>query len=291
MKKMKEPRDKPASIKERLDQLEDRLESKMLKQTRREQQDVEVLFAISLKSRTVSKDWDKVQANLAKTLRSILSNTDRHFRIVIAGHEKPTIQELDHEKVIWLPVDFPPPLDTGHFSPDKIRKRREIGAFLRREGYSGYFMPLDADDWLHYRFVEYIRSHPITDAFILNEGMMINVTSEEIWLRKGFYRGCGSSAVFYFRNEDFPPTPSREDTQKSHFVLAVTDHKTVGNRMQEMGKTLRIVKFPLAAWVLGHGDNNSVLKGKKDNGVSAKDYHTSGEHLEEWFYHYFRVNP
>ncbi|MDQ1004177.1 hypothetical protein QFZ28_004577 [Neobacillus niacini] len=38
-------------------------------------------------------------------------------------------------------------------------------------------MPLDADDWVHYRFVEYIRSHLIADAFVINTGCMAKMKS------------------------------------------------------------------------------------------------------------------
>lgn len=89
-----------SSIKQRLQRFDHTYAFKM--------QPIGIVFAISLKSKAVSRDWGTVQNNLAKTLRSILHSTDANFRIVIAGHEKPDIAELKHEYVTWLSVDFPP---------------------------------------------------------------------------------------------------------------------------------------------------------------------------------------
>ncbi|GGF98762.1 glycosyltransferase family A protein [Paenibacillus abyssi] len=251
----------------------------------------EIVFAISLKSKTVSKDWDNVQASLAKTLRSILRSTDQHFRIIIAGHEMPKIRELRNKRVTWLPVDFPPPKAPKDFSKDKMRKRKEIGVYLRKARFTGYFMPLDADDWIHHRFVEYIRSQPYSEAFIIKKGCMVNLVRKEVWLRKHrFYIGCGSSAVFHFKHHDFPRTTERDDVRRKLFRLALKPHSNIDEHLEEADRRYVMVELPLVTWVLGHGDNTSVLQGKKDDGVSAKHYGTSGEKLTGRFYRYFKVN-
>ncbi|MBS4176692.1 alginate lyase family protein [Lederbergia citrea] len=244
----------------------------------------EIAFAISLKSKTVSHDWEKVQKNLALTLRSLFSNTDQNFRVIIAGHEKPNIEELNNIRVTWVPVKFPPPKSSRGFVSDKYRKRKAIGAYLRKSGFSGYFMPLDADDWIHYRFVEYIRSLPISDAFILNKGFMVNVFQNEAWVRDLFYKGCGSSAVFYFSNENFPKT-TKSDVKKSPFNNVIKSHVKV----PEYVKNHTMIDLPFVTWVLAHGDNVSMIKGKKDNRISAKHYNSVGEKLADWFYHFFKI--
>ncbi len=93
---------------EHLDQVDDYFEKIKIAENNKSNE-VEVAFAISLKSKRVSRNWTRVQNNLARTLRSIINNTDQNYRIVIAGHEKPNIEEMKHERVTWLPVRFPPP--------------------------------------------------------------------------------------------------------------------------------------------------------------------------------------
>ena len=88
------------------------------------QQKPEIAFAISLKSKKVSRDWEKVQNNLSMTIRSLFNNTDQNFRFIIAGHEKPTIEELNDKRVTWLAVKFPPPKSSKGFVSDKYRKRK-----------------------------------------------------------------------------------------------------------------------------------------------------------------------
>ena len=145
---------------ERLERFDDYLEENKANDSTKPN-DLEIAFGISLKSKKVSRNWNIVQTNLSRTLRSILNNTDQNFRIIIAGHEKPNIEEMNHDRVTWLSVSFSRPRYISQYSIDKFRKRRVIGAYLRKIGFSGYFMPLDADDWIHYRFVEFIRTTPV----------------------------------------------------------------------------------------------------------------------------------
>ncbi|QMV40781.1 hypothetical protein [Cohnella cholangitidis] len=252
-------------------------------------QPIGIVFAISLKSKAVSRDWVTVQNNLAKTLRSILHSSDANFRIVIAGHEKPDIEELKHEYVTWLSVDFPPPKSFHEFSRDKMSKRKVIGAYLRKIGYTGYFMPLDADDWVHYRFVEFIRSQPYSDAFVLKKGLMVNLVKDEIWLRRGrFFASCGSSAVYFFSNSDYPLS-AKKPLNKSPFLIVLNNHTRVLQHLAQHKKKHQMIDFPFITWVLAHGDNNSMLKGRRDNSISAKNYGATSEKFGDWLYDYFKI--
>jgi hypothetical protein len=282
----------PFSIKEHLEKVEEYLNrdhSEVLRRPKEEKLPIEIAFAISLKSKTVSRDWNVVQANLAKTLRSILSNTDQNLRILIAGHEKPEIEELQHDRVAWLPVDFPPPVDSNRFSYDKLLKRLVIGAYLKKKGFSGYFMPIDADDWIHYRFVEFIRSRPFSDAFIVKKGFMANLVREEIWVRDHFYNGCGSSAVVYFSNSDFSLSTKMRIVQGTSFGVVLKPHMRIAQHLEEMNKKYTMIDVPLVSWVIGNGENLTLLLGKLNQGISAKSYAANGEKFEEWFYDYFKI--
>lgn len=292
MKEQKGTDGTPFSIKEHLELVNGHLNrdrSKVLRQLKEEKLPSDIAFAISLKSKTVSSDWPVVQENLAKTLRSVLRNTDQNFHILIAGHEKPEIEELQHDRVTWLPVDFRPPVEPNQFSYDKIRKRMEIGAYLRKKGFSGYFMPIDADDWIHYRFVEFIRSRPISDAFIVKKGFMVNLVRKKIWLRDRFYIGCGSSAIVYFSNGDFPLSSAKKDVQRTLFSLVVKDHKTMAQHLEKINKNYSMIDVPLITWVLGHGDNLSMMLGIRDQTISGKPYKATEEYFDEWFFNYFKI--
>ena len=251
---------------------------------------IDIVFAISLKSKKVSHDWENVEKNLSKTLKTLLSNTDQNFRVIIAGHEKPEIDELQHKNVEWISVDFPAPEDRQDYEIDKMRKRNVIGAYLLEEGYSGYFMPLDGDDWVHYRFVEYLRLQPFHDAFILNKGLMVNLTKKTMWSRYNFHHGCGSSSIFYFANEDFPNTPNLDPFINIPFNIALKHHPALTVYLNEDNKSFHMINFPFVAWILAHGDNQSMEQGWKNNRISAKKYGANEELLDNWLYQYFKIN-
>ena len=274
------------SLIERLDQVDEYFEKNKANGST-EPNELQVAFGISLKSKKVSRNWNIVQDNLSRTLRSILNNTDQNLRIIIAGHEKPNIEEINHERVTWLCVSFPPPKYISQYSIDKFRKRRVIGAYLRNTGFSGYFMPLDADDWIHYRFVEFIRTAPVSDAFILNKGFMANLKNKQVWVKDRFFIGCGSSSVFYFSNMDFPRSSRMTGVRKAKFKWAIWPHHKVTLFLEN--KDYRMVDFPFVTWVLFHGDNNSIIKRKLSSKVSPQNFNVIPDNLEDRFYKYFKI--
>ncbi|MDN4866193.1 hypothetical protein ACFX4N_29540 [Priestia sp. YIM B13551] len=284
-------RDKVQSpIKKQLDEVEKyfkQYKSEVSKQLNKAPNRKEIAFGISLKSKKVSRNWNKVQKNLSNTLKSIFRNTDQHFRIIIAGHNKPNIKELNDKRVKWLPVKFSSPTSPKGFSQDKMRKRRVIGEYLYKIGFHGYFMAVDADDWIHHRFVEYIRSQPFSDAFILEKGLITNIGRKEIWEMGEFYKRCGTNALFYFSKKDFP-NPKKKKANPFN-ILTLKAHPKSPERLKKLNKKYKMINLPFVIWVLSHGDNNSMLKGNKDPGISAKDYNLQGEKLEDWFYNYFKI--
>ncbi|MGD6833887.1 glycosyltransferase family A protein [Sutcliffiella halmapala] len=248
---------------------------------------IPIIFAISLKSKKVSKKWDVVQQNLAKTIRSILNNTYDNYRIIIAGHEKPDIEELLHKKVVWIPVTFSPPSNPQEFTRDKMRKRLVIGKYLKNEGFSGYFMALDADDWIHYRFIEYINSFPLTKAFVINKGIMINQYKQKIWILNNFYRNCGSCAIFYFTNDEFP---RRNGDAKKFTILNLRIHPKVKLYLRKLNIPFQHIDEPLVLRYFGHGDNNMELKRTLSRRVSSSKYNSKEEIFRPWVYSFFKVN-
>lgn len=247
-----------------------------------------IVFAISLKSKKVSRNWDVVQQQLAKTIQSILNSSDQNFRIIVAGHEKPNIKELSNSKVTWISVNFPLSRSKVGMSNDKMKKRYAIAHYLSKEGFSGYFMPLDADDWVHHRFVEYLNKSPVSKAYILNKGIMSNLKRNEIWLISNFYKHCGSCAVFYFENHELP-----KDNKPSGGIfhgLTLTSHPKIIQNLKLYKVKYQLIDFPFIFRVYGYGDNNLTIKGKLNLDLSAANYNTFGTPLTSEIYQQFKVN-
>ncbi len=232
-----------------------------------------VAFAISLKSKCVSKNWAVVELNLARTLRSIINNTHQEFIVVVAGHERPEIAELDNPKVKWISVNVPIPQSPQQYPADKMRKRRAIGAYLRKTGFCGYFAPCDADDWINHRYIEFLHKTPVTDGIIFDSGVMVNCHTKEAWIRENrFYIGCGTSAALYLKPEDFLKTPSEELTGNHGFKCALGGHGQMEASLREIGRTPIYIKFPMVTWVLCNGENASLEMGKKSITIGAQNY-------------------
>ena len=223
-----------------------------------------VIFAISLRSRATSHDWQCVEANLARTLRTVKAQSYQRCRVIVCGHERPNIPELNQKCVQWIGVDFDPPSAVVQYHADKKAKRRVIGAALHKEGFEGYFMALDADDWLHRRAAEFFALCFERQTKILNSGFVVNLLHESASLRRReFYYGCGSSAIFYFQRDDFPSNDTLAASKPLRFQLALHDHQKVLDNLARKNERGRLIDIPLLAWVLGTGQNLSLANGEQ----------------------------
>lgn len=238
--------------------------------------DLQVAFLISMRSVAATRDWAAACERLASTLRTVLAQSDPNFRILIAGHEKPQIEELHSHKVTWITVDTPRPTDASQYTGDKNIKRRHLGVYLGKAGFAGLAMALDADDWLHYRFVEYLRRKRVSVPHFLDGGFVANWHLQQVWTRSGalnrsFYLGCGSSAVYPLDVTDFPADTSKAATKVVRFSRCTGNHNKMADLLRADGIEIELVQLPFVTWVLGHGNNNTLVKGKKPFEITHND--------------------
>lgn len=233
------------------------------------------VFAISLRSKASSKSWERVVNQLSITLDSILKQEGARYQVYICGHEKPCIPHLEDKRVKWITATHDAPSDPRYYSQDKMRKRRIIGAELKKAGWNGYFMPFDADDVIHHRFLEYFGKVGLQELNFLGSGFVVNWRMKKVWVRLAtrnpFYKGCGTSSIFWFNNEDLPDAPYGKHDAVTRFSLALADHTQVALISKALGTPVNVVPLPLAAWILDHGNNNSMIKGVKATGAVSKD--------------------
>src|SRR6476660_4186454 len=104
----------------------------------------EFVFAIALKPKSVSSDWQRVLDNLRRTIRSAHA-CDPAAAVIVACHDEPELGDAA-EGVVSLCVPFPEPSSPGEGGRDKAAKRRHAGAWLREsmsDGDAAYVMFLD----------------------------------------------------------------------------------------------------------------------------------------------------
>ena len=67
---------------------------------------------------------------MVRTLRTVQAQRYQRCRVIVCGHERPNIPELNLKCVQWIEVDFDPPSAVVRYNADKKAKRRVIGAAL-----------------------------------------------------------------------------------------------------------------------------------------------------------------
>ena len=67
-------------------------------------------------------------------------------------------------------------------------------------------------------------------------------------------------------------------------------HGKVPENLKTFNKSYEKIDLPFVTYVLGHGDNTSVIRGIRSNQVSAKTYKAQRVELEKWLYCYFKIN-
>lgn len=177
-------------------------------------------FGIPLIAGTSAQNWPLTEALLDLTVVSLQAQTDRDFRIVIAGHDKPRLPARQAD-VVFLEADWP----AQAVRPDNLdsgRKKHAINQHVLRNG-GGLLMFVDADDWVHVRLVEASRTllGPDHVGGVIECGFATDLRSwrtlpipHPAVFNHGFHRICGSSTVVRLRPDH--PDPFRRNP---HTVL------------------------------------------------------------------------
>jgi hypothetical protein len=217
-------------------------------------------FAISFKPRSACTDWDEAQANLRRTIRSALGAAalGGAGTVVVACHDEPELGELEDAAYV-LRVPFAEPADRWEGIQDKARKRRFIGAWLRRTLVDDetYVMFLDADDLVHTDLVEYVLAHA-QGSYVVDRGYILDLASGLLWHRQeGFHHTCGSSFICRFARDEFPS--SWEDAA-SPFGQFGTPPDQRGHEEYDavatgLGRPPAQIPFPAVVYTVNHTES------------------------------------
>ncbi len=156
-------------------------------------------FGIPLIARRAAADWRLVQALLALTLRSLAGQHDRNFRVIVAGHDRPTVEgEMPFD---FIRADWP----IEAVRADNLDRGRKVQAINETvlAGGGGLLMVLDADDWIDTRVVAIARATilPGTIGAVIERGYAIDARAGRALpiphaaFDRSFDRLCGSSVV------------------------------------------------------------------------------------------------
>ena len=78
-----------------------------------------IYFGVTLRSRASARNWENVVRDFNRTLRSISRQADPEFRVIIACHEIPPLEESYDGRVEFLTTDVPTPTNSHEMMQDK----------------------------------------------------------------------------------------------------------------------------------------------------------------------------
>jgi hypothetical protein len=221
----------------------------------------QVVFAISFKPRGACADWEQAQVNLRRTLRSALAaGTPGEASVVVACHDEPDLRDLGNDDVQLLPVPFREPAHLWEgVTHDKARKRRYIGAWLRRTLVDDetYVMFLDADDLVHTDLVEYVLAHA-QGSYVVDRGYILDLASGLLWHRQeGFHQTCGSSFICRFARDEFPSSWEDAASPFGQFGTPPDQHghEEYDAVATELGRPPAQIPFPAVVYTVNHSES------------------------------------
>lgn len=213
-------------------------------------------FVIALKSKAVSKNWERVSTLFENTLASAYRQIDPDFKIVVVCHETPQLSKRFDERVEIINVDFPPPeqITTPLTMQDKWRKLA-IAMIRVGEINPNFVMIMDADDLVSNRLSQFVNSRKLENGWMLRHGYSYSYGSK--WIHCNEHFSCGSDAIVNSRLVKFPKDLNEQSIQDC--ILLRWGHTIISEKLAEQGTPLSPLPFLGAVQVVNHGDNDSHL--------------------------------
>jgi hypothetical protein len=214
-------------------------------------------FLIPLRSAATTQNWALTCSLLGRTLRNLSGQRSKNWHIVLVHSDCPDIAELGSPNITTCHMDLPVPGDRAGRRRDK-RLRLAAGVeaiFERAAGESDtVIMPMDADDLLSVRLVEFGESAEADNGFVVSRGYLHHPASRLLYTHNRFHTLCGSCEAFRIRRGNrvmFGAPGELIDLFKKH------GHGGRPLAMSERGTPLTGVPFRGAVYSLSTGDNHS----------------------------------
>lgn len=253
-----------------------------------------VIFAIPLRAKCMTKNWHKCCKRTKRTVDSIYQNTNRNFKIILCGDDKPDflLENYYDTRVEFIECKLEKPETWLEIARNKYWKLLRICVrvreYLLESQYPEkgiYVMPVDDDDLLHRDLVEYIEKYPNENGFVITNGF-VNNGDDRKWLikYKDIYKFCGSCNCMRLFLHDCPESmpfdTSKAMTKEVAQMLNERypirwDHHLVAEKYKEIGRPLKSIKWRAVIYNRNTGENTSQVTnwGGKRQQMNQERFH------------------
>jgi hypothetical protein len=222
---------------------------------------IPLMFAIPFAARCVTLDWDRACVSLARTLRSVLNQSDSDFYVGVCCHDIPVLPVDIKDRVNLVGADFLPPIGRSkEMYRDKSRKKHELARILSQMG-GGYYFGLDADDLVSRDLVAYAREEADASGYLIETGYVLGANAGTLapvpgaWRDKPFHQVCGSCTILNLSCSEL--RGGELFRRNEGLFLRMRQHGRYGVDAAALGRALKPIPFPAGVYVLNNGNNIS----------------------------------
>lgn len=213
-------------------------------------------FIIPLRSRDSTNDWRAVSRRCNETIQSLQSQTDSTFRIFLVCNEPP-FGLTPAANIEIVKSGFDVPSNRSERLRD-IRDRVKLGMVAASSLGNAFVIRIDADDFLHKRFVEFVRDSNPPTGFQIARGYLWNEKTNALYITNRFGMVCGTSHVIRCSKADFPASFSTPDDA---WLSCIWKHQSINSHLPHSRK---ILDLPFRAAIQRIGDSNSSSPKRTD---------------------------
>jgi hypothetical protein len=215
--------------------------------------------------------FERIEALLSETLRSVCRHTDESFRVIIVANCDLTLS-FTHPNTHFVTVDFPASgvgrgrhLDYAALTHDKGTKA-VIGVSKASELGADHVMFIDSDDYLHRNLAEFSNSHGEHPGWFSSAGYIYTSGLRCVHpIETDFHHKNGSTSIV---RTDLIGVPSHLNVRSSQteitdamglsYVSAIIgQHGKWAGVLSDRGYVMESLPFPAAIWTVGTGENHT----------------------------------
>lgn len=229
-----------------------------------------ICFAIALRSKYSTNNWENVLADFNNTLRSIFNQTNDEFRVYVGCNEVPELEDTYDDRLKFITANLPLPSNWTECCRDRSWKLLMCAQQIKKDFFlqspqeqnGVYVFPVDADDLVSRRLAAWCHDHPDANGFKSPTGYRW-VKGQKHVVISPYYGGTMNIMKMYAEDlpDEIPDHSLCHDMETSIAMSKRYPIRWIDCQVEEkfaaLGKPLEVLPFRSTVYVLGTGANIS----------------------------------